>query len=77
MAWLVHEVLFATALASPGYQGYQHFLLQLLFVLALPCWIFWYSQVRQPGTEGFMCFTSDHAEDFGQQLVGKIYKFMY
>lgn len=43
-ARLVHGSLPATAPASPGYQGYQHFSAWLLFVLALSPWLCWHSQ---------------------------------
>lgn len=54
VAWLECGALPATALASPGYQGYQHFPVWVLFFLALPPWICWYSQLGSPSTEELM-----------------------
>lgn len=47
----------ATAPASPGYQGYQHFPAQLLFVLAPSPWVCWHSQLGSPGSEECVWFT--------------------
>lgn len=50
-ARLVCGSLPATAPASPGYQGYQHFPAWLLLVLALSPWVCWHSQLGSPGSE--------------------------
>lgn len=54
---LVRGSLPATAPASPGYQGYQHFPAWLLLVLALSPWLCWHSQLGSPASGECVWFT--------------------